>query len=73
MFYVYVLQSADGKTVYYGFTRNLKQSSQRIERCRSMLDGSWSIMKRIRMSKMREIASKCSRNTELREDISSSE
>ena len=25
MFYVYVLQSADGKTVYYGFTSNLKQ------------------------------------------------
>ncbi len=25
MYYVYVLQSADGKTVYYGFTRNLKQ------------------------------------------------
>ena len=25
MFYVYVLQSADGKTVYYGFSSNLKQ------------------------------------------------
>ena len=25
MFYIYVLQSADGKTVYYGFSSNLKQ------------------------------------------------
>jgi predicted GIY-YIG superfamily endonuclease len=25
MFYVYVLQSANGKTVYYGFSSNLKQ------------------------------------------------
>ena len=25
MFYVYVLQSADGKNLYYGFSSNLKQ------------------------------------------------
>ncbi|MFL6545409.1 MAG: GIY-YIG nuclease family protein [Candidatus Udaeobacter sp.] len=29
MFYVYVLQSADGKSLYYGFSSNLKQRIRR--------------------------------------------
>ena len=34
MFYIYVLQSADGKNLYYGFSSNLKQRFETHQRMR---------------------------------------
>ncbi len=42
MFYVYVLQSADGKHLYYGFTSNLKQRFETHQQMRK--HGGWKLI-----------------------------